>query len=358
MGGFEYFGDVFGTVLPFALAASFEGVMCLVSAKKAGDPYNVRESMICDALGTLVSSCIGSPIGTVIYVGHPIHKKVGARTGYSTFNGMAFFILNLCGLFRGIAEVFPSTAVGPVIAFFGIAMVEEAIHNTPSRHHFAVIIGLLFSIADLAFGSPGASGAKYGGDAEYAGYQGLAPDAFGKFAMHEGAPLIMMFWTGFCCYLADRNFVAASIWIAFLVLFSGLALIHQPKGLPDEGDKEFSDGFYTDRDGVTGYTSNSPMRFMLGYLQMWVLTVIAAVLQKTMPDIFAQPIVPDAAEDLFATWWEIDEIDQVKAVHKATNLAKVHPVCDDSLEIPGIVKIQAAKIDNLESCMHSDKVET
>jgi AGZA family xanthine/uracil permease-like MFS transporter len=308
--GFEYFGDIFGTVLPFALAASFEGVMCLVSAKKAGDPYNVRESMFVDAMGTLTSACIGSPIGTVIYIGHPVHKKVGARTGYSFFNGVAYFILCLSGLFKAFAEIFPSTAVGPVIAFFGIAMVEEAIHNTPSRHHFAVIVGLLFSIADLAYGSPGAKGAKYGGETMYKGYQGLSGDAsFGKFAMHEGAPLIMMLWTGFCCYLADRNFFAASAWLAILVACAGLAIIHQPKGLPDEGDKEFTNGFYTDKTGVTGYTANSPMRFMFGYFQMLVLTLIAAGLQKFLPDYFAAPVQPDAAEDLFATWWDMDELE-------------------------------------------------
>merc|ERR1712178_552972 len=307
--GFEHFADVIGTVLPFALAASFEGLMCLVSANKAGDPYNVRESMIVDSLGTLTGACFGSPVGTVIYVGHPVHKKVGAKTGYSFFNGIAYCILCFSGAFKGFAEIFPSTAVGPVIAFFGIAMCEEAIKYTPSRHHFAVLIGLLFAIADLAFGAPPSTGPQYGGENEYKGYQGLAPDAsFGKFAMHEGAPLIAMLWVGFCCYMADRRFLEAAAWQGLLVVFAACGFIHQTKGWPDEANKEFSEGMYAgpDENGTVrkGYVANSPMMFMLGYLQMCLCSLLAAALPRSFPDSFRAPVEAEHEENLFATWWD------------------------------------------------------
>lgn len=81
--GFADIGDYIGIVLPFSIAASFGGMMCLVSAQKAGDPYPIAETMLADGLGTLLGSFLGAPFGTVVYIGHPVHKRLGARTGYS-----------------------------------------------------------------------------------------------------------------------------------------------------------------------------------------------------------------------------------------------------------------------------------
>lgn len=41
-------GDYLGIVIPIGISAAATTLMCLVSAKEAGDPYPVRESMITD----------------------------------------------------------------------------------------------------------------------------------------------------------------------------------------------------------------------------------------------------------------------------------------------------------------------
>jgi adenine/guanine/hypoxanthine permease len=67
----ENFGDVvnyLGLVIPLGISAAATSLMCLVSAKEAGDPFPVRESLIADGIGTVLSSFLGSPFGTVIYV--------------------------------------------------------------------------------------------------------------------------------------------------------------------------------------------------------------------------------------------------------------------------------------------------
>lgn len=69
--GFSDLGDYIGIALPFSIAASFTDMMCLVSAQKAGDPYPITETMIADGLGTLLGALLGSPFGTVVYIGHP-----------------------------------------------------------------------------------------------------------------------------------------------------------------------------------------------------------------------------------------------------------------------------------------------
>lgn len=76
--GFADIGPYIGIVLPFSIAASFMDMMCLVSAQKAGDPYPIRETMIVDGIGTLIGAMLGSPFGSVVYVGHPVYKRIGA----------------------------------------------------------------------------------------------------------------------------------------------------------------------------------------------------------------------------------------------------------------------------------------
>jgi len=82
--------DYMGIVIPIGISAAATTLMCLVSAKEAGDPFPVRESMITDGIGTMIASFFGSPFGTVIYIGHPAHKRSGAKVGYSLANGCIY----------------------------------------------------------------------------------------------------------------------------------------------------------------------------------------------------------------------------------------------------------------------------
>jgi hypothetical protein len=65
---FDLLVDYLGLVIPLGISAAATSLMCLVSAKEAGDPYPVRESLIADGIGTCIASFFGSPFGTVLYV--------------------------------------------------------------------------------------------------------------------------------------------------------------------------------------------------------------------------------------------------------------------------------------------------
>ena len=80
--------------------------------------------MVMDGLGTLIGAILGSPVGTVVYIGHPVHKRVGGRTGYSLINGIVYLIICLSGVIPVILSVIPSIAIGPIIFIFGIMIAE------------------------------------------------------------------------------------------------------------------------------------------------------------------------------------------------------------------------------------------
>jgi AGZA family xanthine/uracil permease-like MFS transporter len=46
--------------------------------------------MIVDGIGTCIAALMGSPLGTVVYIGHPAHKASGAKVGYSFANGIIY----------------------------------------------------------------------------------------------------------------------------------------------------------------------------------------------------------------------------------------------------------------------------
>ena len=122
--GLGEIGPYIGTALPFSIAASFTDMMCLVSSQKAGDPFPIRETMISDGIGTLIGSFLGSPFGTVVYIGHPVHKRVGAKTGYSIMNGIIYLIICTTGVVPVILSVIPAIAIGPIIFIFGLMICE------------------------------------------------------------------------------------------------------------------------------------------------------------------------------------------------------------------------------------------
>lgn len=80
--------------------------------------------MVSDGIGTLLGAILGSPFGTIVYIGIPVHKRVGARTGYSLMNGCVYLILCLSGVIPTVLSVIPVIAIGPIIFIFGLMICE------------------------------------------------------------------------------------------------------------------------------------------------------------------------------------------------------------------------------------------
>ena len=117
---FADFGEVkdyLGIVIPIGISATATTLMCLVSAKNAGDPYPVRETMVVDGLGTMVASFFGSPFGTVVYIGHPAYKRSGALVGYSLANGVVYLFLSWFGILALVQSIVNQATIGPIVLF-------------------------------------------------------------------------------------------------------------------------------------------------------------------------------------------------------------------------------------------------
>ncbi|KAH8078202.1 purine nucleobase transmembrane transporter [Aureococcus anophagefferens] len=116
----------------------------------AGGDYPMVETMIVDGVGTCLGACFGSFFGTTVYIGHPIHKSLGARRGYSIINGVLYAGLLWSGLFATVYRVIPNCAAKALLVFVGLLMCRQAIEDNPPRYYPAIFFGLFACMANWA----------------------------------------------------------------------------------------------------------------------------------------------------------------------------------------------------------------
>merc|ERR1712227_790072 len=257
-------GDVFaqfslipsylGIIIPLGISATATSLLCLVSAKQAGDPYPVRTSMVFDGFGTCLAALFGSPLGTCLYIGHPAYKRNGAKNGYSLMNGLIYFILS----------------------WFGV-------------------LALIQSIVNWVMNTSGRS-AMASDDGSY-NINNLGDLWNGLLAFAQGDLLISLLWTSILVMVMDRRWLGASLWAFIASIFAVFGVIHQ-----------FAAGFkawktptfeYCSADGCDNYSVQ--WMYFTAYLMLagtFALLHFVAKVDKTIED----PIIDETA-NAFDNWF-------------------------------------------------------
>lgn len=217
------------TAIPLAFYLFLESLNNIESASAGGDEYSTREAMLVAATGTLVGSLFGSPFPTLIYIGHPGWKSVGARVGYSWATGVGILALGLLGVLNVVLQVIPIVAILPILIYIGILITSQAFNASPRRHAPAVAIALIPWIAnfvqtqiDNSLGAAGTSAAKLGiatlasGGVVYDGIRNLG----------AGAILVGMILAAIVAFIIDRKWMSAAGYAVFGASMSFFGFIH------------------------------------------------------------------------------------------------------------------------------------
>jgi AGZA family xanthine/uracil permease-like MFS transporter len=217
----------FSVIFPMALFNVIGSLQNLESAEAAGDPYATRSSLSVNGLSTLIAAFFGSPFPTTIYIGHPGWKGMGARTGYSTVNGILIAGLCLTGATGLVLRFVPLEVTLGILLWVGIVITAQAFSDTPTKHSLAVAVGLIPCLAGWAAlivetvvrasGMPlDAIAAKTGGDLVLSGL----------FSLGQGFLLSSILLAAMVAFVIDHRFLAAA-GIALLSAFLSLTgLIH------------------------------------------------------------------------------------------------------------------------------------
>ena len=232
----EFGGGVFSGLGKLDSLEQFIGVAAVVgvvgfgatmaaveSASAAGDDYPMAETLVIDGLGTILAACFGSFYGTTAYIGHPTHKALGAKRGYSLINGIFYFIVLLSGLFPWLYNVIPGCANGALLVFVGLLVGQQAFEDCPKRHFPALLFGLMPCVANWAklYVDPGnpqtaPEGKAFaniawteitGGDAGNWGSTGMGIHMMGG----GGGEWFCLVFTSMFCFCIDRQFLKAAV---------------------------------------------------------------------------------------------------------------------------------------------------
>lgn len=205
LGGFSEIGDFVSTIFLVAMTSFCATMTCVESASAAGDDYPMAETMIVDGAGTCFVALFGGYFSTTLYIGHPIHKALGARRGYSLFNGIIYFILLLSGVFASMYEAIPECANGAILTFVGLLLGRQAFEETKPSHYPALLLCIFPYICNWAKLSNSDEGVQMMGQA--------------------GGLLTSMILTWAFCLCIDRKFDQAallsfvSIWLSLFGMF-------------------------------------------------------------------------------------------------------------------------------------------
>lgn len=243
-------------VIPMGLFNVIGSLQNIESADAAGDSYATAPSMAANGIGTILAALFGSCFPTTIYIGHPGWKALGARSGYSTLNGLTIAGLALFGLVGLVAAVIPIEAGAGIVLWIGVIITAQSFQATPPAHAPAVAIGLFPAIAawgaTVVMGvfpitggknlqevlSPPAAVAEVDRSEETAPAEKAAISEpkpavevngfllHGLLLMERGYIFTCMILAAASACLIDRRFRAAALWMSAAAFFTWCGLMH------------------------------------------------------------------------------------------------------------------------------------
>ncbi len=230
--GMRYIGPYLAMAIPLAIYDFLESMNNVESAEAAGDRYNTVETMLVAGIGTLVGALFGSPFPTLVYIGHPGWKSVGARVGYSWATGVGILVVGLFGILPLLLALIPLVAILPILLYIGLVIGSQSFQATPARHAPGVVLALVPWIAnyvqnqvDNALTAAGTSAAQLGYDA----LRGAGVVYRGMEVLGAGAILVGMILGAICVFIVDRKFREASYYALFGAVCSFFGIIHSPR---------------------------------------------------------------------------------------------------------------------------------
>ncbi len=222
-GGWRYLS----VILPIAALGVLSSIQILESAEAAGDRYATRSSLLMNGVGTLCAAAFGSAFTTSLYVGHPAWKGLGARTAYSTINGVVIMLLCLFGGMSVVVRTVPMPVAFGIILWIGLIMMAQAFGSVPRRQAPAVALGLVPALGawvlievQTTLGAVGSSLSAVAGRLE------PTLHLSGIVALSQGSLFSSMLLGACLTLIIERRFLRAAGWAAAASLLAFVGVIH------------------------------------------------------------------------------------------------------------------------------------
>lgn len=223
------FLNYFSIILPMGIFNVVGSLQNIESAEAAGDRFETFPSLMANGIGSVVAALFGSVFPTTIYIGHPGWKRLGARSGYSSLNGLFIAFLCLTGTIQGVLGLIPLEAGIGILLYIGIIIVAQSFQETPKEHAPAVALGIVPALAGWGLMLV-ETGARVAGKSLHE--VGLAKFSHESVAIHgmisleRGFIFTSMILAAIGVALIERQFNRAGLWSLAAALLSALGVIH------------------------------------------------------------------------------------------------------------------------------------
>jgi AGZA family xanthine/uracil permease-like MFS transporter len=263
------FLNYFSVILPMGIFNVVGSLQNIESAEAAGDRYQTFPSLLANGIGSVVAALFGSVFPTTIYIGHPGWKRLGARSGYSSLNGIFIAFLCLTGTIQAVLGLIPLEAGIGILLYIGIIIVAQSFQETPKEHAPAVALGLVPALAGWGLMMV-ETGLRAAGRSLY--QVGLAKFSHESVAIHgmisleRGFIFTSMILAAIGVALIERKFARAGVWSVAAALLSALGIIHA---------YDLTAGGITSRFGLM-----AAPEFFIAYLAMAVIFFVIGLIAK------------------------------------------------------------------------------
>jgi AGZA family xanthine/uracil permease-like MFS transporter len=227
--GFEYFGIILVTAIPFGIYDLVEALDNVESAAAAGDSFPTTRVLTADGVVSLIGCMMGNPFINAVYIGHPGWKAMGGRIGYSAATGITVILLAWFGVISVMMALVPVVAILPILVYIGMLIGAQAFQETPRRHAPAIVLALLPNLAawtknqiDGALGAAGTSASAVGLDKladQGVLYQGLS-------VLGSGATLGGLMLAAIAVCAIERQFFKGAGFAVAAAILTFLGLMH------------------------------------------------------------------------------------------------------------------------------------
>ncbi len=216
-------------IAPVSVYHILQDIAAVEGAAAAGDNYDARSVVACDAVGTLLCGAAGCIVSPVIYALHPPYRALGARIGFAFWTPVIFLAVVMSGLISFIAGLFPWPILAAMIAYVSVGVGTATLRRVDRKYLSAVLLGFVLPAGavvaaavnsavpalGLSTASPAAQ-AALGRSIYWSSVQGLG----------NGFLFLVLVVAAVITEAIDRNFGRAALWCLLACAFSWIGLMH------------------------------------------------------------------------------------------------------------------------------------
>jgi AGZA family xanthine/uracil permease-like MFS transporter len=216
-------------IAPISVYHILQAIASVEGASAAGDNYDARSVVACDAVGTLLCGLAGSIVTPVIYALHPPYKALGARIGFAVWTPVIFLAAIMSGLISFMAGLFPWAILAAMVAYVAVGVGTATLRRVDRKYLSAVLLGFVLpagAVVSAAVNSalPALQLSTANPTVQLALNRSIYWSSLQ--GLGNGFLFLVLVIAAVVTELIDRNFGRAAVWCLIASAFSWIGLMH------------------------------------------------------------------------------------------------------------------------------------